>query len=132
RWLSWNASALPEQQRIYATARDVTTHRRHESEFERTQRVLHSIVENIPHPIFIKDAANLRFMLLNRAGEELLGCRREELIGKTDEQVFPAEIAAAFARQDRAVLESGRHLDIPGAAIPTKRGERLVHLRKIP
>ena len=42
---------------------------------------LRSIVENIPHMIFVKDAHDLRFVRFNKAGEELLGYSRSELIG---------------------------------------------------
>jgi PAS domain S-box-containing protein len=132
RWLSWNAQARPGEWRIYAAARDVTTHRRHEKEFERTQQFLQSVVENLPHMIFIKDAAELRFVLLNKAGEELLGYRREELLGKNDYDFFPRSEADHFTRKDRQVLESGATLDIPEETIHTQHGVRHLHTKKIP
>ena len=41
---------------------------------------LEAIVENIPDMIFLKDAEELRFLRLNKAGEELLGYSRAELL----------------------------------------------------
>ena len=39
--------------------------------------------------VFVKDAVDLRFVLINRAGEELLGIDRSEFIGKSDYDFFP-------------------------------------------
>ena len=47
--------------------------------------------------VFVKDAETLRFERINRAGEELLGLRREELVGKCDYDFFPKEQAGMLA-----------------------------------
>ena len=93
---------------------------------------LDSIVENIPNMIFVKDAEHLRFVLFNRAGEELLGYPRREMIGKNDYDLFPADEADFFTVKDREVLRSGRLLDIPEERIETKSGTRYLHTKKIP
>jgi PAS domain S-box-containing protein len=99
----------------------------------RQERFLESIVENIPDMIFVKDAAELRFVLFNRAGEELLGHPRADLHGKNDHDLFPAEEADFFTAKDREVLEEGRAFDIPEERIHTgDRGVRLLHTKKIP
>jgi PAS domain S-box-containing protein len=94
---------------------------------------LRSILENIPYMIFVKDAVDLRFVRFNRAGEELLGYSRQELIGKSDYDFFPLEEADAFRRADRAVLTGRRVVDIPEEPIRTRnRGVRYLHTKKIP
>ncbi|MFI5363304.1 MAG: ATP-binding protein [Elusimicrobiota bacterium] len=95
-------------------------------------RLLDSIVENIPDMIFVKDAENLNFVLFNRAGEDLLGYRRSELIGKNDYDFFPPVEAEFFTKKDREVLRSRRLLDIPEETIQTKSGVRYLHTKKIP
>src|SRR5688572_28404072 len=47
-------------------------------------RFLDSIVESIPAMVFVKHASDLRFARFNQAGEELLGVKREALLGKND------------------------------------------------
>lgn len=112
---------------------DITKRRRVDQELRRTEAFLSSIVENIPSMIFVKDAENLRFVRVNRAGEKLTGIPREELLGKNDGDLFPKEQADLFTSQDREVLEGRGLRDIPEEPILTKSGEtRLLHTRKIP
>ena len=92
-----------------------------------------SILENIPDMVFLKDAQDLRFVFINRAGEELLGISRRELIGKTDLDFFPQDQAEFFTRKDRQVLESRTALDIPEEEIKTKSvGGCILHTKKVP
>jgi two-component system cell cycle sensor histidine kinase/response regulator CckA len=94
---------------------------------------LKNIVENIPAMVFVKDAAEFRYVALNRAWEELLGISRDGLIGKSDRELFPEEQAAFFTRKDREVLEKGELVDIPEEAIKTRHGgDRILRVKKIP
>ena len=97
------------------------------------EKMLASIIENLPAMLFVKDAKDLRFVRFNSAGEELLGYQRGELIGKTDYDLFPKKEADFFNADDREVLKSGILKDIPEEKIHTKhKGERILHTRKIP
>ena len=100
---------------------------------ERDALFLDSIVENIPHMIFVKDAEELRFVLFNRAGEELLGTSRDELIGCNDYDFFPEEQADFFTNKDRQVLARGTVHAIPEEPIDTPgHGRRYLYTKKIP
>jgi len=107
--------------------------RQHAEEAVRaSEHFLNSIIENIPDLIFVKDASDLRFVRLNRASEQLLGYRREELIGKNVHDLFPQSEADFFTLKDRAVLESRRMVDIPEEPVHTRHGTRLMHTMKMP
>ncbi len=95
-------------------------------------RFLDSIVENIPDMIFVKEASELRFERINRAGEELLGLDRKELLGKNDFDFFPRDQAEAFQVRDRETLSNREVIDIPEEPIQTKKGERWLHTKKVP
>jgi PAS domain S-box-containing protein len=132
RTLSWSARGAPDEELIYAVARDVTDNRRADEELRSSERFLDSVLENLPNMVFVKDAEELRFVRFNRAGEELLGHSREELIGKNDHDLFPGEEADFFVQKDREVLASGEVLDIPEEPIDTvEKGQRILHTRKI-
>jgi two-component system, cell cycle sensor histidine kinase and response regulator CckA len=104
-----------------------------QADLSRALRFLNSIVENIPNMIFVKDARTLEFIRFNRAGEELIGFSRDELIGKTDYDLFPKEQADFFTEQDRKVLSSKTVEEIPEERIMTRtQGERILHTLKIP
>jgi PAS domain S-box-containing protein len=98
----------------------------------RASRLLDAIIENIPDMVFVKDADRLAFVRLNRAGEELLGLSRDQLIGKTDHDLFPAGEAAFFVAKDRETLASTRIVDIPEEPVQTPRGTRWLHTKKVP
>ncbi len=94
--------------------------------------LLGAVVELLPQMVFVKDARDLRFVLLNAAGESLLGMSREEMLGRSDRDFFPDDQARFFMAKDRAVLESKRLYDIPGEPITTRNGHRVLHTRKVP
>lgn len=97
-----------------------------------SQSFLDSVIENIPNMIFVKDAENLRFVRLNRAGEILTGLSKTDLLGKSDYDFFPKEQADFFTEKDRAVLREKTVLDISEEPIATPKGERYLHTKKIP
>ena len=95
-------------------------------------RFLDSIIENIPNMIFIKDAAELKFVRLNRAGENLLGYSREQLLGKSDHDFFPKDESDHFVDREREVLASGKVLEIAEEPVQTaNKGIRLLHTKKV-
>jgi PAS domain S-box-containing protein len=102
-------------------------------ELRESKALIDAVVENVPLMIFLKEATDLRFVIFNRAGEELLGYDRKALLGKNNLDLFPPEQATHFMTKDREVLdgEAGM-LDIPEEPILTARkGTRLLHTRKI-
>lgn len=99
---------------------------------EEAKQLVESIVDNVPLMIFLKEAHHLRFVALNRAGENLLGHERKELLGKTDLDLFPPEQAASYMAKDREVLAADTLVDIAEEPILTaKKGTRLLHTRKV-
>ncbi|NDD27292.1 MAG: PAS domain-containing sensor histidine kinase [Proteobacteria bacterium] len=97
-----------------------------------TLAFLSAIIENLPNMVFLKDARDLNFVLLNRAAEDLIGLSREKLLGRNDYDFFPAAEADFFTQKDRAVLASGALLDIPEESLHTVSGVRLLHTKKVP
>ncbi|PRP91448.1 Signal transduction histidine-protein kinase BarA [Enhygromyxa salina] len=103
-----------------------------QAELRRSERFLHDIVEGIPLMVFVKEVKTGRFVLFNRAGEQLTGLDREALIGSRDHDLFPAAQADLFVARDREVIEGGVVVDIPEEIIDTDRGPRVLHTIKDP
>jgi PAS domain S-box-containing protein len=112
---------------------DITERKQAETALRDSEAFLNTVIEKIPHMIFVKDAKELRFVKFNKAGQELLGYSLEELAGKNDYDLFPKEQADYFTEKDRAVLRGREVVDIPEEPVQTREmGERIVHTKKIP
>ena len=112
---------------------DVTERKLVEDELARQQELLDSIVENLPTPLFIKDAEDLRFVRINKAAEELWGHERADVIGRSDLDFFTREQAAFYMETDRGVLERQELHDVPEESVQVRGGgTRWVHTRKMP
>jgi PAS domain S-box-containing protein len=93
---------------------------------------LDAVVESVPAMLVVKNGKDGRFVLVNRAGEELLGVPREALLGRNDADFFPADQAAFFAEMDRKVLESDRVWVIDEEPLKTPHnGDRWLQTKKI-
>jgi PAS domain S-box-containing protein len=100
---------------------------------QRAQNFLDSVIENLPVTLFVKDAADLRYVRWNKASEDLLGYARTERVGKSDYDLYAADSAAVLASDDRLVLRNKGLVDIPEEPVSTReRGTRVLHTRKIP
>jgi PAS domain S-box-containing protein len=111
---------------------DITSLKHVEESERRAHAFLDSIIEQVPAMIFVKEAKSLRFQRLNRAGEELLGLKREQLVGKNDFDFFPEEQAKFFVERDRTTLAGREVIDIPEEPIDTRGGRRWLSTRKVP
>ena len=72
--------------------------------------LLQALAENVPHRIYAKDLQG-RFIFANRAVAEGMGVSDPaELLGKTDFDFYPLELASDYHRQEQEVLRHGRSL----------------------
>lgn len=111
---------------------DVTERWKTEDALKQESAFYDIVIDNIPAMVFVKDAVDLRFVLINRAGEELLGIDRSEFIGKSDYDFFPKPQADFFIAKDRDVLRAGGMHVTPEEPINTrKRGVRFLQTRKM-
>ena len=116
-----------------AVVRNITLRKRAEEETRRTKALLNSIIQNLPTPVFLKDAEELKYVLWNGASEKLYGYAGEEVVGKTADDFFSKEQANRFNEQDRAALASGRLLSVSEQFVDTRdKGKRIVHTKKLP
>ncbi|GAA2856211.1 hypothetical protein GCM10010517_14500 [Streptosporangium fragile] len=72
---------------------------------EDAERLL-SVIDNTSAVIYMRDCAG-RYLLVNREYERLFDVRREDLVGLTDHDLFPKEIADDFQANDLRALARG-------------------------
>jgi PAS domain S-box-containing protein len=111
---------------------EIAIRQRAEETARASEHFVNSIIENIPDTIFVKDAATLRFVRMNRAAEQLTGYDRNDVIGKSAHDFFPEDEADFYVAKDREVLASRQMVNIPEEPVLTRHGPRWVHTMKIP
>jgi PAS domain S-box-containing protein len=134
RWFLMSATPLPsERGGVVVTHTDITARQRIEEELKAANMFLDAVIENIPLMLFIKESQSLRFIRVNRTGEDLLGWPNQTLIGKTAYDFWPKEQAEFFIEKDRETLTNGSVVDIPEEPIQTRHhGVRILHTKKVP
>ncbi|QEG01769.1 Signal transduction histidine-protein kinase BarA [Stieleria maiorica] len=109
----------------FGISRDVTDQKKAEQELSRERDLLKTIINNVPDLIYVKDRAG-RFITANAALVDLLGLQSpEELIGKTDYDFSPAEMACNYVTDDQNVMRTGEPLMDREESHHGDRGEEL-------
>jgi diguanylate cyclase (GGDEF)-like protein/PAS domain S-box-containing protein len=98
--------AAGERLLLLSIIHDVTARRQAEIELERNQQLLRSIIDNSAAVIFVKDLHG-RYLMVNRRYSELFHVSDEEMRGRSDHDLFAADVADAVLAADRQVLSSG-------------------------
>lgn len=118
------------KQFLVGIMRDISDRKRAEDQIKATQQFLNRVLDAIPDPIFVKNAAG-RFVLVNRAGADLLNVPREKILNCTDYDFVPASQADIFVAHDHKVMESGQE-DVNEEYHTNSQGqERFVSTKKI-
>jgi len=80
------------------------------SMLENERNILRALIDNIPDFIYVKDTSS-RFIVANAHVAHLMGAEMpEELLGKTDFDFYPQELANGFHEDEQKVIRSGQPL----------------------
>jgi PAS domain S-box-containing protein len=91
---------------------DITERRLKERELQQREHYQRALLDNFPFAVWLKDIES-RFLAVNAGFVTLFGARSaEELVGKTDFDIAPAELAEGYRADDRAVLSSGKKKNV--------------------
>jgi two-component system, sensor histidine kinase and response regulator len=132
RTLARQAMAQLELRRhLSELARNVERHQRTEEQLRISEAFYQTLVETLPQNILRKDMEG-RFTFANRKFCQSIGKRPEDIIGKTDLDLFPPELAGKYHRDDLRVGTTLENLDTIEAH-QGPQGEKLfVHVIKTP
>ena len=91
-----------------ATFQDITEKAQLEQRIERERAQLLTLIDNLPDGVFLKDAS-CRFIRANKVVADVMQAGTpENLIGKTDHDFYPKEMADRFQADERAIIATGR------------------------
>jgi len=101
------------------------------AEAQRHQTFLNMVIDNIPAMVLVKQAQDQRIVLMNPAGEQLLGVDADMAIGKTSHDLFGAERALQYDALDRKALQSEAPVLLEEERFIDGHGfERVIQLKK--
>lgn len=87
--------------------RDITEKRLAQLELEATGNRLRTLINTFPKLVWLKDTDGV-YLACNRRFEVFFGARATDIIGKTDHDFVPAELADFFRAHDQAAIERRR------------------------
>ncbi|MGC1391844.1 MAG: PAS domain S-box protein [Bacteroidales bacterium] len=88
--------------------KDITERRKAEEAIDQERRMLRTLIDNLPDPIYVQDK-ECRKVIANKADVENIGYANEaEVLGKTDIELFPGKIGERGYRDDMKIISSGK------------------------
>lgn len=93
---------------VVFVARDLTQHTRDEAALRYERNLLRTLIDHLPVAVYVKDVAG-RKIITNPYDVEIMREFRPEgdVIGKTDLEIYPAEVAAPLFADDLSVMRTG-------------------------
>ncbi len=131
RATSWDAPG--HVQRMLGTFTDISALKDSQAALERSQQFLELIVDTVPQAIFWQDRS-FRYLGCNRQFAELAGVSNpDELLGKTDRDLWWATQSALFVEEDQPLIDGLIETVAHETELTTPYGEpRWVDLIKVP
>ena len=90
--------------RMSGSLQCVTDRKRAEEALHWHEQLLQDVIDNTTAVIYVKYADG-RYLLTNRRFEQIFNLTTDQIIGRTDHDIFPKDFADAFRANDVAVLE---------------------------
>lgn len=129
RWLSIKAYC-PEAGHVAAVFENITERKRVDQELRLSQARYKTIVDNIPQKVYVK-GPDLRWASVNGLLARDFGLRPEDVVGKTNRELFPQDLADKYSADDRRIIEAGATEEFDEEYLD--QGERrMVHSIKTP
>lgn len=96
-----------------------------------SERKFQTLLYNLPERVFHKDRQSV-YVSCNRNYAADFGLEPEQMVGKTDADLFPAEIAAKYRADDERVMDSGCTVEFEETYRTGAGDERVIRTVKAP
>lgn len=116
-WTEVNLSVavIGSHRRILAVVHDITERIQAENVLKKRESYQRALLDNFPFLVWLKDEQG-RFLAVNQVFAESVGLSSaREMVGKTDLDIWPRDLAESYQADDRTVLQSGhiKHIEEP-------------------
>lgn len=106
-----NYFSLKNENIVLCIIKDITKSLQTVELLKHERNLLRTIINSLPDAIYVKDTA-CRKTVVNQADVNNIGLKSEkELIGKSDFEVFPKDLAEGFFVDDQLVINTGKPVD---------------------
>jgi PAS domain S-box-containing protein len=112
---------------------DISERKRAEETIIQERRMLRTLIDNLPDPIYVQDK-ECRKVIANKADVENIGLSSEaEVLGKTDLELFAGNVGERGYEADRNIIESGKPIfDLEEEFVSSQGVKRWLLTTKIP
>jgi len=129
REINHSKNTADKHSELYDLERDITQRKQAEDALRKNEELLNAIVESAKDSIFIKNTSR-QYIKVNKAMEALFGMTKEDMLGKTDTDLFGPENAGHIEEIDSHVLEGKTVEEFPSKPV---NGElKHFHTIKVP
>jgi PAS domain S-box-containing protein len=113
-WVEENAQVVRDQDgrvlHYEGSLQDITERKRAEEALHKSEALFHSLIESLPQNIFSKDLEG-RFTFANQRYCMTQGKSLADILGKTDFDLHPPELAKKYQEDDRRAIETGQIIE---------------------
>ncbi len=99
-----------EKKRNLLLKQEIGKRKKVQAALQNSENLLNSFYDNTPSILFIKSTDG-KYLMINRRFEEFFKLNKEEVIGKTDRELFPPETADSFIQHDLQAIYGKDHLE---------------------
>lgn len=92
---------------ICGVSTDITDQKRIEAKLEASHHLLDTVLDHVEANVYLKDAQG-RYLYVNRSTQKAVQLTPEQMLGHSDAELFPADIAKAYMAVDERVFASGQ------------------------
>ena len=107
RWLDCTATQIEfdGQPAVLGSAFDITEQKRVEEALRASKERFASFMQHLPGAAWMKDLRG-RYIYANEMAEKVFQILLGDLLGRTDEEIFPPAVAARFRQNDRLAIST--------------------------
>ncbi len=110
-WFEWNAMSMVSQRLVFAVARDITERLAIRDQLQARVEREQAILDNTSAVIYVKGADG-KYQFVNTAFSDLFSISLMDVLGKSDHDIFPSDVAQTFSQNDAEVVRTKQRLQM--------------------